>query len=137
MFNLTIVTPEKKIIELQPADEVVVPGEMGELQILEGHSPLLTTLSSGILKYKLNSSSETKKLAISWGYCEVFPGGVNIMAETAESANEIDLNRAKETLNKSELALNNESILPEEIEKLQRKIQRARVRIELATNPEA
>jgi F-type H+-transporting ATPase subunit epsilon len=137
MFILTIVTPEKKIVESLPADEVIVPGDMGELQILEGHSPLLTTLQSGILKYKLNQSSDIKKVAISWGYCEVYPGGVNIMAETAEAPNEIDLKRAKLTLESSEKALLSDTVTPEDVERLQRKIQRARVRIDLVTNPEA
>lgn len=137
MFTLTIVTPEKKIVDALPADEVIVPGDSGELQVLDGHSPLLTTLSAGILKYKLNNMAEQKKLAISWGYCEVFPGGVNVMAETAETPQEIDVERAKDTLAKAESALTSESILPEEIEKLQRKVQRARVRIALATNTEA
>lgn len=129
MFDLTIVTPTKKLVHQQPMDEVFVPGHRGELNILPGHSPLVTTLKEGVLKYRLKGESQEHNVAISWGYCEITPSGVSIMAETAETAEEIDLTRAKDALEKSEKALQAPDLTPEDIEKYQRKGFRAQARI--------
>ncbi len=131
MFSLTLVTPQKKIVEGAPLKEVFVPAFRGELEILPGHAPLITTLSEGVLKYKLEASTELKAVSISWGYCEVTPEGqVNILAETAEAPEDIDLKRAevarKDALEK--LAVVNF----EDFEKFQRKFMRAEARIKTA-----
>lgn len=131
MFSLTLVTPQKKIVEGAPLKEVFVPAFRGELEILPGHAPLITTLSEGVLKYKLEDSAELKAVSISWGYCEVTPEGqVNILAETAEAPEDIDLKRAenarKESLEK--LA----TVNFEDFEKFQRKLMRAEARIKTA-----
>ena len=53
MFKLTIVTPEKRILVGQEVEEVTVPAFKGELNILPGHAPLMTTLETGVMKWKL------------------------------------------------------------------------------------
>ena len=132
MFDLTIVTPTKKLVHNKPMEEVFVPGNRGELNILPGHSPLVTTLTEGVLRYRLKGDSKEHNVAISWGYCEITPKGVNIMAETAETPEEIDLSRAKEALEKSEKALQSADLTPADIEKQQRKGFRAQARIQVA-----
>lgn len=135
MFNLTIVTPTKTIVNNLPIQEVIVPGHRGQLDILKGHAPLVTTLSSGVLSYKSDENGELQKVAISWGYCEVGPSGVSIMAETAETAQEIDVSRAEEALALASKKLSSLDTDPETMEKFQRKQVRARVRLEVKDGP--
>ncbi len=128
MFSLTLVTPQKKIVEGAPLKEVFVPAFRGELEILPGHAPLITTLSEGVLRYKLEGAADLKSVAISWGYCEVTPEGqVNILAETAEAPGEIDLKRAEQARTESLEKLANVTF--DEFEKYQRKFMRAEARI--------
>lgn len=129
MFTFSLVTPEKKIVTDVELENLVVPAFRGELNILPGHSPLMTTLSTGTLRYKIKGESEFIQAVISWGYCEVHPGGVNVLAETAETLEEIDRQRAKEALERAEKALVDPSLEPDQISKLQRKLQRARARL--------
>lgn len=132
MFTLTLVTPEKKLVAGQEIEELFVPGYLGELNILPGHAPLLTTLGTGVVRYRVKGEPKLHACAISWGYAQVNPLGVNILAETAETPSEIDVERAKTTLKESEDRLAKQNEEPEAIEKLQRKIERARARLDVA-----
>lgn len=132
MFELSIVTPEKKILEKQEMEEVFVPAFRGELDILPGHAPLVSTLTEGVLKYRLKDETDLKAVAISWGYVEVTPNGVNILAETAEAKAEIDLERAKKSLKEAEKSIESDEATPDTIEKYQHKRMRAEARIEVA-----
>jgi F-type H+-transporting ATPase subunit epsilon len=89
-------------------------------------------LTEGVLKYRLKDQSELKAVAISWGYVEVTPQGVNILAETAEAKSEIDLERAKKSLQDAENSIESDEATPETIEKYQHKRKRAEARIEVA-----
>lgn len=113
-------------------EEVFVPAYRGELNILPGHSPLVSTLSEGVLKYRLKGETNLTSIAISWGYVEVTPHGVEILAETAEKKDEIDLVRAKSALKKSEDYLTKPNATPEDIEKYHHKRKRAEARIQVA-----
>lgn len=92
MLQLEIVTPQKKILETE-ADSVTLPGSEGEMTILPEHISLLTTLDTGILMYDQGKLKDA--LAVHWGYAQVEGKRVSILAELAESANEIDLERAR------------------------------------------
>ena len=129
MFELNIVTPNKKLVEGAQMKEVFVPAHRGELNILPGHSPLMSTLTEGVLKYQLQDGGPMEAVAISWGYLEVTPSGVSILAETAEKKEEIDIDRAKEALKNAEKDMEKADITPEEIEGLQKKKKRAEARI--------
>lgn len=87
-IRLTIVTRERKIIETD-VDEVVLPGYEGELGILPGHTPLLAILRIGVMRYR--SGATVERLVITWGFAEVLPDRVIVMAETARLPQEIDL----------------------------------------------
>lgn len=130
MFSL--VTPEKKVITDMEVEELLVPAYKGQLNILPGHAPLMTTLSVGVLCYREKGSSTWESVAISWGYCEVSPKGVVVLAETAETKEEIDKDRAIEALKKAQKALMDPDLEPDQIKKFQRKIERAQARIDLA-----
>ncbi len=134
MFTLTLVTPEKKIVAGAEIEEVFVPAYRGELNILPGHAPLLTTLNTGVLKYRLKGESKLNYVAVSWGYCQVNPNGVNILAETAERPEEIDLKRVETAQSEAERRIVGESMDMLSLDKMQNKIARARVRREVATH---
>ncbi len=129
MFVLNLVTPEKRLVTDVEVEEVIVPGFRGELDILPGHAPLMTTLSTGILRYRLKGATQFEPVVVSWGYCEVHAGGVVILAETAESVAEIDRQRAEEALKKAQAKLMDPFLEPNQIEGLQRKVQRAQTRL--------
>lgn len=127
---LDLVTPQKRLITGAEMQEILVPGHKGQLDILPGHAPLVTTLTSGILRYKPVGSSEYQSVAISWGYCEITPVGVKVLAETAETSKEIEKGRAEEALRLAETKLK-EGLTVGETIKYQRKLQRAQTRLEL------
>lgn len=130
-LKLTFVTPLKKFFENKEVEEIKVPAERGELTILPGHSPLVTTLSTGIFSYKLKGESEFTQAVVSWGYCEVINEEVRILAETAETPDMIDKKRVEDSLKSTEEKLNSNEVTPEEINKYQRKLKRAEKRLEL------
>ena len=80
-FQLEIVTPEKKVVETT-AEEVQIPGKNGYLGVLPGHAPLITELAVGEIKYR--ETGGRARLAVAWGFAEVLPDKVTILAETAE-----------------------------------------------------
>jgi F-type H+-transporting ATPase subunit epsilon len=90
-LDLEIVTPERRVVA-ETVDEVVVPGSEGYLGVLPGHAPLLTGLGTGEVAYRVGDRFHY--VAVSGGFAEVLRERVSILAETAERAEEIDLERA-------------------------------------------
>jgi len=101
-FQLEIVTPSKLLVK-EAAEEAQIPGLSGYLGILPGHAPLLTELGVGAITYKANGASHT--LSLAWGFAEVLPGKVTILAEAAERPQEIDVARAQEAKARAEAIL--------------------------------
>ena len=91
-LTLEIVTPERPLIREQ-VDEVIVPAAQGYLGVLPGHTPLLVRLDIGQLSYR--KGHETFYLLVAFGFAEILPDRVTILAQTAEKAEEIDLKRAE------------------------------------------
>jgi F-type H+-transporting ATPase subunit epsilon len=92
-IHLTIVTPERSLVDEQ-VEELQLPGAEGYLGILPGHAPLFSELKVGELGYR--RGSKWVWLSVAWGFAEVLPDQVRVLAETAERANEIELERATE-----------------------------------------
>ena len=86
-FHLTVVTRERKIVETD-AVEVVLPAYDGEIGVGPGHTPLLTLLKVGVMRYRSNGNPQS--LVISWGFAEILPERVIVMAETARLPQEMD-----------------------------------------------
>ncbi len=101
-FQLEIVTPEKKVVDTAAA-EVQIPGKNGYLGVLPGHAPLITELAIGEITYR--DGGQEQKLAVAWGFAEVLPDKVTILAETAERPNEIDVERARKAKDRAEKLL--------------------------------
>src|SRR5437764_12071251 len=98
-FQLDIVTPEKKVVDTS-AEEIQIPGKNGYLGVLPGHAPLITELAVGEITFHAGSSEQ--RLAVAWGFAEVLPDKVTILAETAERPAEIDVERAQEARQRAE-----------------------------------
>jgi F-type H+-transporting ATPase subunit epsilon len=101
-FQLEIVTPEKKVVETR-AEEAQIPGKNGYLGILPGHAPLVTELAVGEIIYRQDANEQ--RLAVAWGFAEVLPDKVTILAETAERPSEIDVERARKAKERAEQRL--------------------------------
>lgn len=89
---LEIVTPEGLLLR-EEVDHVQAPGELGSFGVLPGHTPFLTTLGMGEIVY--DRAGQRHFLTCFWGFCEVLPDRVNILAEIGEKAEAIDVGRAE------------------------------------------
>ena len=101
-IHLEIVTPDKKLFSGE-VEAVTLPANTGYLGILPGHAPLLAELGIGEISYRIGN--ETQFLFCSWGFVEVLPERVIVLAQTAESASEIDINRAEQAKSRAERIL--------------------------------
>jgi len=90
--TVEVVTPTRMVVR-DEVEEVIAPGAEGYFGVLGGHLPFMSTLKSGELAYRKNGT--WRYLAMSWGYAEVLPQTVIILAEAAEKAEEIDIARAQ------------------------------------------
>ncbi len=128
-LTLEMVTPYKMVLS-EEVDEVTAPGTVGEFGVLPGHTPMLTTLKIGELSYR--KGGESFHVAVNWGYVEVEEDKVTVLVETAEPADQIDLERAKTALGRAEEAL--KQLSPEDKDFLmqQAALERAMVRIQVA-----
>lgn len=127
-IQLEIVTPERLVVQDTVA-EVQIPGKKGYLGILPGHAPLITELSVGEISYRVNGF--THYLAVAWGFAEVLPTKVTILAETAERAEEIDVERARRDKEAAEKMLH--STDPNtDFERALATLKRAEVRLDVA-----
>ncbi len=91
-LTLEIVTPDRALVTAE-VDEVQVPGAEGYFGVLPGHAPLLASLSVGEMWYRIGQ--ETHHLAIAFGFAEVLPDRVTVLAQIAERAQDIDVTRAE------------------------------------------
>jgi len=89
---LEIVTPERRVLS-ERVDEVVLPSVNGSMGVLPGHAPLLARLEAGEVSYRVGDVR--RFLAVSGGHAEVLRDAVNVLARTAERAEEIDVDRAQ------------------------------------------
>jgi F-type H+-transporting ATPase subunit epsilon len=101
-IELQIVTPDK-LLAREPVDEVEIPGSEGYFGVLPGHTPMLASLAVGELWYR--KGQEKTYLAIAFGFAEVLPDRVTILAQIAERAEEIDISRAEESKKRAESRL--------------------------------
>ncbi|MGA2415740.1 MAG: F0F1 ATP synthase subunit epsilon [Candidatus Sulfotelmatobacter sp.] len=127
-FQLEIVTPEKKVVETA-AEEIQIPGKNGYLGVLPGHAPLITELAVGEIKF--HAGAEQQRLAVAWGFAEVLPDKVTILAESAERPGDIDVERARKAKARAEERLSSGD--PNvDVERALNALQKADTRLEVA-----
>jgi len=128
-IHLEIVTPDRQVAR----DKVIaisVPGKEGYMGILPGHAPLLSLLKVGELSY--TQANVTHYVAVNWGFVEVLPDRVIILAETAERAEEIDIERARQAKQRAEERLNKISDTDIDMNRARAALERAMTRLEVA-----
>ncbi len=128
-LKLEMVTPYKRVLS-EDVDEITAPGFVGELGILPGHTPLLTTLKVGELTYK--QGAQQFHVAVNWGYLEVEEDMVTVLVDTAEKSDEIDLARAQAALGRAEEALKGLSQEDKDFKVMEAALERALIRIQVA-----
>ncbi|WP_054031910.1 F0F1 ATP synthase subunit epsilon [Desulfatitalea tepidiphila] len=129
-IHLEIVTPEKSVVS-EDAKIVMAPGTLGEFGVLSGHTPFMTSLKVGAVRY-VDTSGKERFVFVSGGFAEALPDRVTILAESAERRRDIDIDRAKAAQKRAEERLARER--DEEIDYTRAKaaLMRAILRIRLA-----
>jgi F-type H+-transporting ATPase subunit epsilon len=128
-FLLEIVTPNGLVVSSN-VEEAYLPGAQGDLGVLPGHAPLLTTLRMGELHYK--QDKEIRFLAVNRGFAEVTPEKTTILVDTAEPAEGIDLERARAAQARAEERLKAAPPKTPEYQEAAEALERAKVRIRVA-----
>ena len=130
MLNLEIVTPEKSVFS-DTVESVSVPTVSGEIGILTNHAPLISGLKSGILSYSKNGAIE--RMVVAGGFVEVSDNKVSILADTAETVGDIDVDAARTERETVEKNLGAWKGTEEEFEIEREKLERAQARLQLAS----
>ncbi len=130
MFKLSVVTPEKTVLDMD-VRSIVAPGSEGYLGVLSNHAPLITALMPGILSV-VDGEGHESFYALSGGFLEVSGNIATVLADTIESADEIDVDRAEESLKRARERLLHKAELHIDTERVHASIERAKNRLRLA-----
>ncbi|MBA3612822.1 MAG: F0F1 ATP synthase subunit epsilon [Nitrospirales bacterium] len=125
---LEVVTPDHRLLSKE-VDYVSAPGSEGDFGVLPGHCHFLTTLRIGELQYRIGE--QTEYMAVLWGFAEVTPTKVTILAEIAEKAEDINVERAEDAVRKAEERLERGG-LPSEVEEARVSLEKAHLRQKIA-----
>jgi F-type H+-transporting ATPase subunit epsilon len=125
-----IVSQDRLVFE-GDADIVIVPGSLGEMGILPGHAPLLSTLDLGVIRVKIGDEEEV--FTVTGGFVEVQPDIITIMADAAENVEEIDVKRAEEAMERaSKLLADDVPVDPDKYLRIQAALKRSSLRLKTA-----
>ncbi len=125
---LEVVTPQKAVVS-EAAQSVVAPGSEGEFGVLKSHTPFLTSLKVGTLRYT-DATGKQRYLFVNGGFAEVLPDKVTILAESAERRRDIDISRAEQAKLRAEKRLADRSAKVD-IARAEAALQRAIYRINI------
>jgi F-type H+-transporting ATPase subunit epsilon len=130
-IKLEVVTPEKIVVS-EDAQIVMAPGVLGEFGVLIGHTPFLTTLKTGVLRYTDAHGAE-HMIFVSGGFAEALPDKVTILAESAERRRDIDVERARTALERAQKRLAEQRAQGDlDLVRAQAALQRALTRLKLS-----
>ena len=128
-LQLQVVSADRSLVN-ETVDEVEIPGSDGYFGVLPGHTPLLAVLQVGELWYR--QGQEKHYLAIAFGFAEVLPDRVTILAQIAEKAEEIDLARADAAKKRAEERVSNQTV-DMDAERARISLMKALIRLQVAT----
>jgi len=128
-IRLELVTPYKRVLS-EEVDEVTAPGTIGEFGVLPDHTSLLTTMKVGELSYK--KDGQTFYVAVNWGYVEVEDNVMTVLVETAEPADQIDVERARAAMGRAEEALKKLTSEDKDFKIMEAALERAVIRVQVA-----
>lgn len=127
-IRLEIVTPATDVVN-EEAQIVMAPGSLGEFGVLEGHTPFMTALKTGDVRY-VDTSGKERHVFVSSGFAEALPDKVTVLAESAERRRDIDVDRAQTALTRAEKRLaEGENTL--DVIRAKAALARARMRVEM------
>jgi len=130
LFKLSVVTPEKTVFEMN-VRSIVAPGSEGYLGVLSNHAPLITALKPGMLSVNDESGNETF-YSVSGGFLEVSGNIATILADAIEAMEEVDIERAEESLKRARERLLHKAELKIDTDRVYASIERAQNRLKLA-----
>lgn len=128
-LKLEIVSPDRLVLS-EEVEELQIPGKAGYLGILPGHVPLVTELAIGEMSYIKEGQSHY--LSVAWGFCEVLSDKVTVLAEKAEKAEEVDLDRAEASRHRAEQRLSNLEVTEIDFDRATSSLKRAISRMEVS-----
>lgn len=128
-LQLEIVTPDRQVVN-DRAEEVHIPSMRGYLGVLPGHAPTITEIGVGEIRFR-RTGGEVEHIAVAWGFAEILPDKVTILAETAERPQDIDVARATNAKIYGEQLLA-EADTPEKVERALTHIRRAENRLQVS-----
>lgn len=131
-LRLEVVTPSRRVLE-GSASEVRIPGALGELGILPGHTPLLTSLGTGLVQWTDGESSG--RLVVQGGFAEVQPDAVTVLATVAETVDQIDVEAARGALSEAQETL--KTVSAENFEEIDAAVRLNEARIDVATGTDS
>ncbi len=129
-IRLEVVTPEQYVVD-EEVQIAVAPGSLGEFGVLIGHTPFLTTLKTGTMYYTDDKGVE-KFVFISGGFAEALPDKVTVLAESAERRKDIDVDRAKSSMERAQQRLAQEKAEDIDFNRVKAALERALYRIRVA-----
>lgn len=127
-LRLEVVTPSRRVLESR-ASEIRIPGALGELGVLPGHTPLLTSLGTGEVTWV--DGETTGRLVVQGGFAEVQPDAVTVLAAIAETIEDVDVEAARAALAETQEAL--KTAPAEDFDRLDAALRLAEARINAAT----
>ncbi len=130
MLNLEIVTPEKSVLN-ETVDSVTIPTASGEIGVLTNHAPLISSLKSGVLAYVKGGTTE--RMVISGGFVEVSSNKVSVLADVAETTEEIDSDSARLEREAAEKIVRDWKGTEEDLEIEIERLERAQARLQLCS----
>jgi len=131
-FTVDILTPSKIIAKGIPAESLLIPTVRGQINVLEGHTHIVSKLASGVLSVFGGPDYADRHFALSSGVCKILENKIVILTNTAEENTDVDVERAKLALKNTEDHLKNtEGLSPQDIEKYHLKAELAKIRIQV------
>jgi F-type H+-transporting ATPase subunit epsilon len=131
-FTVDILTPSKVIVKGITAESLLIPTIRGQINVLEGHTHIVSTLANGVLSVFGGPDYADRHFAVSSGVCKVLENKIVILSNTAEENTEVDIERAKLALKNAEEHLKRtDGLSHEDVENYQHKAELAKIRIQI------
>lgn len=132
-YSVDILTPSKVVARNVQAESLLVPTEKGQINVLENHTHIVTKLGTGMLSVFGGPDYGDRHFSITTGVCKILDNKIIVLSSTSEESTDVDGERAKLALKNAEDKLKNtEGLSLEDIEKYRRKVERAKLRVQLS-----
>ncbi len=130
-FTVDILTPNKVVARSIPAENVVIPTQKGQIEVMKDHTHVVEKLETGIVSILGSAEDPDRHFLVTVGICKVLNDKITILSNTSEEQHEVDLERAELSLKNAQEMLQN-TLSDDELTKYRRKAERAGLRIQLA-----